>query len=189
MIGHLQGKILYFNNEDREAIIDTAGGVGYLIRTTSSYKLGDHVEVFIHYSQSDHGVVLYAFPDILTWVFFRKATRKAKLKTALVFKLLGNKNLAEITMAAKNKQPAIIVSEGIGGKTAQSIINALVTNGLVENDSNVDNNVRAEVSEYLLALGFTPKEVNDYFQQIEDDVANNVQSIIANFLSKYERAN
>lgn len=174
MIAHLKGSLIL---REGEKIIVSCGGVGYLVsispRSTSSWSVGEEVEVFVHTYVKEDILALYGFAEIKQLRLFEMLIGVSGVgpKTGMNIMMAGDEG--EIKEAIKNGVVDFFTKvPGIGKKNAQRLIVELRNKvGGDESDMRYLSEVSSELVSALENLGFAKKEIVRVSKEIDSKAA------------------
>lgn len=175
MIGYIKGTVISSN--ERELIILTQGGVGYLILTTTaiagSNSEGDEIELFIETSVREDAIVLFGFqsPEEKNLFNLLREVNKIGPKTALA--IVSSNNVEEISNAIASGNSSFFKKvSGVGAKTAERIIIDLkdkVTKVIGHSvAASPEDRQTMNAQEGLVALGYNPIQVRNALSKVKN---------------------
>lgn len=186
MIGFLEGEVAYLTPQ---SVLLNVQGVGYEVRVHDRLhaqlreKSETRLRITTHLIAKDDGMELFGFQSPQEKEIFLQLTRVSGIgpRTALaIFSLL---DFTEIVRAIVSNQPGVLSrAPGVGKKTAQRIIlelkeklskqHAETLSGETVVDSGLPTQWQEEIEMTLLALGFSPPEVQKGLQFASTHTAN-----------------
>ncbi|HPA56348.1 MAG TPA: Holliday junction ATP-dependent DNA helicase RuvA [bacterium] len=125
MIGYLKGTVVF--SQEREIIILTDGGTGYLVSVTpqvaAAQSQGDIVELFIETSVREDAIVLFGFPKMEERKLFNLLREVNKIGPKTALSILSSGTAEEIGFAIASGNAGFFKKiSGVGQKTAERII-------------------------------------------------------------------
>ncbi|HQJ61461.1 MAG TPA: Holliday junction branch migration protein RuvA [bacterium] len=187
MIGYLKGTVVF--SQEREIIILTDGGTGYLVSVTpqvaAAHSQGDIVELFIETSVREDAIVLFGFPKMEERKLFNLLREVNKIGPKTALSILSSGTAEEIGFAIASGNAGFFKKiSGVGQKTAERIIIDLKDkmgdipsegSGTVITDS--DRNT-LDAQEGLLALGYNPLQVRHALAKISEKDKMKAEAIV-----------
>lgn len=186
MIDFLQGKVAGIDQAKMQAVLEV-GGVGLkffasqkTINLLSSIPEGQTCKIFTYLSFSQEDIKLYGFSSVEERLIFELFSSVKGVGGRSSLSLINALSLEDIILALETKDPDTFTrAQGIGRKTAERIVLELKSktseltrmsgfftekssnklNNKLDEDLNINKLIK-EVSEILLALGYTKKEVD-----------------------------
>jgi holliday junction DNA helicase RuvA len=187
MIGYLKGTVQQI--DDKEVIILTPGGAGYLVSMTAgaicAISEGDEVELFIETSVREDAIVLFGFKEKEEKKLFNllREVNKVGPKTALSIVASGTVGEVTSSIISGNSKFFSKIS-GVGAKTAERIIIDLkdkVGNLPVDSGySSLSDELRQtlDAKEGLAALGYNPIQIRNAIVKIENKDKKKAEEIV-----------
>ena len=176
MIGRISGILL---QKTPPTILVDCQGVGYEIDVSMGtfYNLpsvGEKVTLFTHLSVREDAHLLYGFGNPEERSLFRQLIRISGIGARTALSLLSGMSVAEMVQAvALQDTTRFSRIPGIGKKTAERLL--LELKGKLGADLDIaignaaNNDNMADILNALIALGYSPKEVNTVLKQIPAD--------------------
>ena len=153
-------------------VIETAGGVGYLLlassQTLARLGAGEQVKLYTHFSVREDAMALYGFATKEEQQMFEKLVSVNGIGPKVALGILSALSVTDLAMAVvTDDASALTRAPGVGKKTAQRIIidlkDKIVSLGIADelpaNGGNVvmvNNDIKDEAVSALTMLGFSP---------------------------------
>ncbi|OGH66374.1 MAG: Holliday junction DNA helicase RuvA [Candidatus Magasanikbacteria bacterium RIFCSPHIGHO2_02_FULL_41_13] len=177
MIGLLSGKI--FEKSKDSVLVETSGGVGYLVRMTTSSVAGCHVgqdiKMYTYLKVSDSALDLYGFQNLEEKDFFELLMTVSGVGPKSAMNILSLGHREEIQSAiARSDVKYLTGVQGMGKKTAERLVVEL-KNKVIASASDVhstntgESAILTDVLEGLMALGYSRDEAKGLVKNIETE--------------------
>ena len=183
MIGYLQGEIKYSGSD---SIIILVNNVGYKVYVTKLYKVGTHVELYIHTHVREDALNLYGFATASDLQMFEWLISVSGIgpKTALLAMAGGSSQIAKAIATADVSFFTQIPR--LGKKNAQKIIIELKNKiGGFSELNLADDESTSEAVLALQSMGYTLAEAQKAVNAVEP--AETVEKTIRKVLKYYGR--
>ncbi len=179
MIHHIKGALVEKN--PAYVVLETAGGVGYLIHislnTFSQLKDEQQVKLLTHYVVKEDSQTLYGFYDESERTLFRLLISVNGIGPNTACVILSALSVQDVVNAIANQDLRTIQSvKGIGAKTAQRVVIELKDkiakasfDVQQDNFSTNYNNNKIEALSALIALGFAKNSAEKVLDKIIKD--------------------
>ena len=181
MIRFLKGK--FHPQTDGTAVIETAGGVGYLVNLPANSPLyknleGEEVRVFTAMLVREDDMSLYGFENQDELDLFRMLITVSGVGAKAGMAIMGILPPGELKRAiATGDTKAISAANGVGKKTAERVILELkdkvgefpAEEGMEASEQVVFTNERTEAVSALISLGYSRSEAESSVGKIKDD--------------------
>lgn len=174
MIGHIEGKLIY-NNENN--IILDVNGVGYQIKVPTLYPKDDlnkKLELFIHTYIREDAMDLYGFETPEEKKLFKTLLSVSRVGPSAAMNILSSLSYERFINAILSEDVAVLKEvSGIGPKTAQRLILELkskIEDMLPEMQLDKNKSIKRydeELYEALTQLGYSKREVDNVVDDIE----------------------
>ncbi len=163
------------------SIVIDVNGVGYFVRILSDFAplLEETVLVHTYLAVRENALDLYGFATERELAMFELLLTIPKVgpKSAMQFLTQARVPVLKRAIVTEDPQYLARLSE-ISTKNAEKIVLAL--KGKLEDvaydddDTSIDNehDIRAEVAEALIALGYTPKDARDVARELPSDLTD-----------------
>lgn len=190
MIGHIEGKLIY-NNEDN--IIVEVNGVGYQIKVPNLYPSDDlnkKLELFIHTYIREDAMDLYGFETPEEKKLFKTLLSVSRVGPSAAMNILSSLSYERFINAILSENVAVLKEvSGIGPKTAQRLI--LELKSKIEDmlpEMQLDKNKQISgydenLYEALTQLGYTKREIDNVIDDIDLDSELKLEEKIKKVLS------
>lgn len=176
MIGYLKGTVVF--SDEREMIVLTDGGTGYLVNVTpqsvAANPVGEMVELFIETSVREDAIVLFGFPKIEDKKLFNLLREVNKIGPKTALSIVSSAPSGEIGFAIVSGNTAFFKKiSGVGQKTAERIIVDLkdkmgsIPSADYPERPETDRNT-LDAQEGLMALGYNPLQVRHALAKIPE---------------------
>ena len=181
MIGYLSGKLLYI--KPPQILIDVSG-VGYEVDLpipdcTNLPLINQSVVLYTHLIIRDDAHLLYGFLTIESRDYFRTLIKISGVGPKIALALLSTLSLSELTFALSQGDVGMLCrTPGIGKKVAERMILELkgklsVINNFIPTLSDKNNgNIRLDIANALVSLGYNDKEINRIMHQLSPDICD-----------------
>ncbi|CCV64075.1 Holliday junction ATP-dependent DNA helicase RuvA [Alteracholeplasma palmae J233] len=169
MYGYIKGKITKIV---AEYIIVENNGIGYQIISPSpyDYEIDDEVVVFTYLHVREDIFLLYGFKDTETLDLFKKLLSVSGIGPKSALSIVAASNSNDVLNAIENGDVKYLTKfPGIGNKSAQQIILDLKGKLIVVNENKLIPDIGKDVSEALLALGYSKVEIAKAIKHINLD--------------------
>lgn len=181
MIHHIKGTLTEVN--PAYVVIETAGGVGYLVRvslnTFSQIKDQKQVCLLTHFVVKEDGQTLYGFADEAERTLFRLLISVNGIGPNTACVILSSLTVQDLVDAIAGQDVSTIQAvKGIGAKTAQRVVIELkdkvakASFEVSDNFSTNHNNNRIEALSALTALGFAKNPAEKVLDKIIKEQGN-----------------
>ncbi len=181
MIHHIKGTLTEVN--PAYVVIETAGGVGYLVRvslnTFSQIKDQKQVCLLTHFVVKEDGQILYGFADEAERTLFRLLISVNGIGPNTACVILSSLTVQDLVDAIAGQDVRTIQAvKGIGAKTAQRVVIELkdkvakASFEVSDNFSTNHNNNRIEALSALTALGFAKHPAETVLDKIIKEQGN-----------------
>lgn len=121
MIGVLTGDILF--SDGQEALIQTAGGIGYQIYCNYIFPEGENASVFVSHVIRESAETLYAFRSLREKKLFELMTTVKGVGPKSAYSIVSQISIEQIITAVSTEQKSILTKiSGVGVKAASQII-------------------------------------------------------------------
>lgn len=188
MINYLKGKIAHINqtSNNRLIMILEVNFIGYEIQIPSrlarelSLKTEEIMQIFTHLQSREEQQILYGFSSAAERDLFRQLINVNGVGAQLAITLIDTLGLEDLVQAiVKSDTKKLIKTPGVGVKTAERIALELKTKlSQWRREAGVDALVTAslpspeileDLEMTLLALGYTPTEINQAISALSQD--------------------
>lgn len=149
MIAHLTGRSLH---AQPDSLVLDVGGVGYLVRATTSViaaasTAGDApISVFVHTSVREDAIQLYGFQTRSEQLLFERLLTLQGVGPKVALAIVSAHDPADIRMAAQREDVALLQRvPGVGPKVAKRIVTEL--NGKLDDIVGSSTTLRADTSQ------------------------------------------
>lgn len=125
MIGKIKGKLL--DIDGNTGLIETAGGISYLIFLTPTIISNNHlhadIELFTHLQVREDALTLFGFESKEQYSFFKLLLSVSGVGPKTAYSIISNANIHELYEAARSQQIDFFSRiPGVGKKTAMKIV-------------------------------------------------------------------
>lgn len=187
MIGSLRGKVIFLGSES--CIIDTVGGVGYLVYMPSSHlaelSIGKEAFLFIHTAVREDAITLYGFLSREYYEFYQLIVSITSIGPKIALGVLSQATPTDFYKAVKKRDVRWLTKlPGIGKKTAERILLEIKDKvdglNMVDEEENAravsesSNDAIGDAEEALLSLGYKAGEISPVLKEIDN--INNLRS-------------
>ncbi|MCF8001209.1 MAG: Holliday junction branch migration protein RuvA [Halanaerobiales bacterium] len=190
MIGHLEGKLIY-NNEDN--IIIDVDGVGYQVEVPGIYTkkdLNKKLELFIHTYIREDALDLYGFETVEEKKLFKTLLSVSRVGPKAAMNVLSSLSYERFINAILSENVSVLKEvSGIGPKTAQRLILELkskiedmLPELQIDKGKSMDK-YDEDLYEALTQLGYSKKEVDKAIDNLDLDTELQLEEKIKNVLS------
>lgn len=181
MIGSLKGLVGFLGPDC--CIIETTGGVGYIVHMPSSHltqlSIGSEVYMFVHTTVREDAITLYGFLTREYYDLFQLLLTVSGIGPKSALGILSVVKPETFYLAVQNRDiKGLIKLPGIGKKTAERIVLELkdkISEKFKNNYNDhrnvpiIENNTAvSEAIEGLQSLGYTNSEIMPIINQIKD---------------------
>ena len=177
MIALLCGRI--FEKGKDSVVVETSGGVGYLVRMTmlrvAEYHVGQDIKIYTYLKVSDSALDLYGFENTDEKDFFELLMTVSGVGPKSAMNILSLGHMEEIQSAiARSDVKYLTGVQGMGKKTAERLVVEL-KNKLVESvheshsTKTQESGILTDVLEGLMALGYTRDEAKGLVKNIDTE--------------------
>lgn len=170
MISLLKGKIF-------KSTVLTQSGVGYKVYTVEKFK--DNADVSLHISTvvRENSIMLFGFKNDIDLQFFENLIKINGVGPQTALLILRELTLDEIFYAIeKNDKNAFSKVKGLGPKGSQRLISDFVIPKEFNPGVNSTNNVRGDIVDLLVNLGYEEKIVKDILNVIKSESESEIVS-------------
>jgi holliday junction DNA helicase RuvA len=178
VIAHLRGRVAH---RDTGAVVVDVGGVGYLVQVTPGERIparGEPVELHTSLQVREESMTLFGFAERASLRLFELLLSSSGVGPKLALAALGTHRPDVLRTAIAGADIATLTQvPGIGKKVAERLVLELKdkVGGPLDGDLGVevpgsgggDPEVRAEVRDALLALGYSSNEVQSALRAVE----------------------
>lgn len=188
-IGYLKGNIISVakNFSNRFIVLIEVNNIGYEVQITPHFAQKipldeDEVTVFTHLQIQEDRQILYGFASARERDLFRQLISVSGIGTQLAIALLDTLTVPDLVVAVVSRNiPALTKTPGVGKKTAERIALELKSKLSqwqdvadveipVPNDAMIPKpEIREELEMTLLALAYTPQEIQQAITAISQD--------------------
>ena len=154
-------------------IICENNGVGYLIIVPNpfSYKLNEEYKIYTHQYVREDVLELYGFMTDEEKELFLKLISVSGIGPKSALSILATGTVGEICRAIESRNDAYLRKfPGIGSKASQQIILDLAGKLSISNDGFVTNSKLDDVSDALIALGYSKKEISKVLGKLDGNL-------------------
>lgn len=196
MIGYISGKVAFSKNQ--LTIIVVEGGIGYEVKTPTTYPAGQEIQLFIYHSISENDQTLWGFKSPQDRELFKLLLTVNKVGPSKAYPLIMTLGVQNLINGIIFEDAAMLAkSPGIGKKMAEQIILSLkdkikdyaletsqvqlVAQGASEASDKaqgLDNKVVRETVEALESLGYKDKDVMPLINKHYDRELNKSEDLI-----------
>ncbi len=144
--------------------------------------IGEEIQIFTHLQVREDQMILYGFSSLAERDLFRQLTSVSGIGTQLAIALLDTLELQDLVQAIVNGNTNLLIqTPGVGKKTAERIILELKAKlsqwrqqmGLMTPQTpGVTSEIQADIEMTLLALGYSPSEILQALQAIEQNASD-----------------
>jgi Holliday junction DNA helicase RuvA len=175
MIGKLTGIL---SDKNPPQILVDCGGVGYEVQVPMStfYNLpatGEKVSLLTHFVVREDAQILYGFSSGVERAAFRELIKISGVGPRTALSVLSGMSVGELSQAVTLQEAGRLIKvPGIGKKTAERLL--LELKGKLGADIGATvtlvNDAQADISQALLALGYSDKEAAAALKALPADV-------------------
>ena len=154
-------------------IICENNGIGYLIIVPNpfSYKLNEEYKIYTHQYVREDVLELYGFMSDEEKELFLKLISVSGIGPKSALSILATGTVGEICRAIESRNDAYLRKfPGIGSKASQQIILDLAGKLSISNDGFVTNSKLDDVSDALIALGYSKKEISKVLGKLDGNL-------------------
>ena len=154
-------------------IICENNGIGYLIIVPNpfSYKLNEEYKIYTHQYVREDVLELYGFMSDEEKELFLKLISVSGIGPKSALSILATGTVGEICRAIESRNDAYLRKfPGIGSKASQQIILDLAGKLSINNDGFVTNSKLDDVSDALIALGYSKKEISKVLGKLDGNL-------------------
>ena len=154
-------------------IICENNGIGYLIIVPNpfSYKLNEEYKIYTHQYVREDVLELYGFMTDEEKELFLKLISVSGIGPKSALSILATGTVGEICRAIESRNDAYLRKfPGIGSKASQQIILDLAGKLSISNDGFVTNSKLDDVSDALIALGYSKKEISKVLGKLDGNL-------------------
>ena len=154
-------------------IICENSGIGYLIIVPNpfSYKLNEEYKIYTHQYVREDVLELYGFMSDEEKELFLKLISVSGIGPKSALSILATGTVGEICRAIESRNDAYLRKfPGIGSKASQQIILDLAGKLSINNDGFVTNSKLDDVSDALIALGYSKKEISKVLGKLDGNL-------------------
>ena len=189
MITHIKGVLVEKN--PAFVVIETAGGIGYLVHislnTFSQIKYETDIKLFTHYVIKEDAQLLYGFVTEDERTLFRLLISVSGIGPNTACLILSSLTVNDTIQAISSENSQLIQSvKGVGAKTAQRVIIELkdkIAKAPIQIKDKISisyNNNKIESLSALVSLGFQKNAAEKVIDKIlkEENSSMNVEDLI-----------
>lgn len=189
MITYIKGLLVEKN--PAYVVIETAGGIGYLVHislnTFSKIKNETEIRLFTHFVVKEDAQTLYGFYSEDERTLFRLLISVSGIGPNTANVILSSLSISDVINAISSENVKLIQSvKGIGAKTAQRVIIELkdkIAKNPLQNSDNFSssyNNNKIESLSALVSLGFSKNAAETVIDKIlkEEETTLTVEDLI-----------
>lgn len=175
MIALLSGRIFEKNKDS--IVLETSGGVGYLVRMTAlrvgQYREGQEIKIYTYLKVSDSALDLYGFQNLEEKDFFELLMTVSGVGPKSAMNILSLGHMEEIQSAiARSDVKYLTGVQGMGKKTAERLVvelkNKLVASANDVHSTNTgESDILTDALEGLMALGYSREEAKNLVSKID----------------------
>ena len=176
MIRSLRGTVL--QHEQHTTVLDVHG-IGYLVSTLPSFQpvIGEEVFLHTHLVVREDSLKLYGFADTEELAMFELLLTIPKVGPKSAMQFLTQAQIKVIKRAVIQEDPAFLDRlSDISKKNAEKIVLALKGKidifDIQDIEDDTTANIRTEVAEALIALGYAPKDARDAARELPTDITD-----------------
>ena len=178
MIRSLRGTVIA--HESETTLLEVCG-VGYRLTTLPSFLPIVGEEFFLHTYMvvREDAMSLFGFSDRAELDMFELLLKIPKVGPKSAMQFLKQAQLTILKRAILNEDPSYLERlSDISKKNAEKIVLALkgkidITDiADIADENDAATNIRTEVAEALIALGYAPKEARDAARELPNDIAD-----------------
>jgi Holliday junction DNA helicase RuvA len=170
MISLLKGKIF-------KSTVLTQSGVGYKVYTVDKFKDNDDVSLHISTVVRENSIMLFGFKNDIDLQFFENLNKINGVGPQTALLILRELTLDEIFYAIeKNDKNAFSKVKGLGPKGSQRLISDFVIPKEFNPGVNSNSNVRGDIVDLLVNLGYEEKIVKDILNVIKSESESDIVS-------------
>lgn len=176
MISLVGGTI--FAKEKDSVVVETSGGVGYLIHMTplrvGQYRVGQEVKIYTYLKVSDSALDLYGFQSLDEKSFFELLMTVSGIGPKSAMNILSLGHTEEIQSAIARADVKYLTGvQGMGKKTAERLVvelkNKLMINGDAPARDEGESDILTDALEGLMALGYSRDEAKGLIKNIDTE--------------------
>lgn len=174
MIALLSGRIFEKNKDS--IVVETSGGVGYLVRMTAlrvgQYREGQEIKIYTYLKVSDSALDLYGFQNLEEKDFFELLMTVSGVGPKSAMNILSLGHMEEIQSAiARSDVKYLIGVQGMGKKTAERLVvelkNKLSATSESYSTNAQESDILTDALEGLMALGYSREEAKNLVSKID----------------------
>ncbi len=175
MIALLSGRIFEKNKDS--VVVETSGGVGYLVRMTAlrvgQYREGQEIKIYTYLKVSDSALDLYGFQNLEEKDFFELLMTVSGVGPKSAMNILSLGHMEEIQSAiARSDVKYLTGVQGMGKKTAERLVvelkNKLLASANDVHSTNTgESDILTDALEGLMALGYSREEAKNLVSKID----------------------
>lgn len=162
-----------------DAVVVDVGGVGYLVHTLPSFThiSGERATVHTHLAVRENALDIYGFETGEELALFELLLTIPKVGPKSAMQFLVHAQVVTIKKAVIMEDPSYLSRlSDISQKNAEKIVLSLKgkidTYDIAEDDNREISDIRAEVADALIALGYTPKDARDAARELPRDITD-----------------
>lgn len=175
MIGSIAGTVT--SQTPSSLLIQTSGGVGYLVSTTTdtaiAHSVGSEAILFTHLVVREDQLALFGFSTAAELVFFTQLIGVSGVGPKMALAILNSGPVQQLqTAIAKNEVAILTTISGIGRKTAERILIELKNQVSIPSGDPNNQSSGEELLAALTQLGYNANEVRRVLLEIPASVAS-----------------
>lgn len=179
MIGMITGTVAA--STPTSLLIQTPGGVGYLVATTidtaTAHSVGTKVQLLTHLVVREDQLALYGFATEPELRFFNQLITVSGVGPKMALAILGAGTVSQLQTAIANNEVAILTTiSGVGRKTAERIMVEL-KNQVQSTADGADPAGTEELLAALTQLGYNAYEVRRIALEIPSTLSSTEERI------------
>ncbi len=176
MIALLSGRIFEKNKDS--VVVETSGGVGYLVHMTAlralEYRVGQEVQLYTYLKVSDSALDLYGFQSLEEKSFFELLMTVSGVGPKSAMNILSLGHREEIQSAIGRGDVKYLTGvQGMGKKTAERLVvelkNKVVATSDVHSTNSQESDILTDVLDGLMALGYTRDEAKGLVKHVDTE--------------------
>lgn len=176
MIGKLSGILI--DKTPPQVLVDCQG-VGYEVDVPMStfYNLpsvGDKVSLLTHFVVREDAQILYGFANAQERATFRQLIKISGIGPRMALGVLSGLGVTELAQAVAMQETGRLVKiPGVGKKTAERLLLELkgkMGTDLVADPVTSQHSAQNDITQALMALGYSDKEASAAFKQLPADI-------------------
>lgn len=175
MIRLLNGTV--FEVTGNRLVLETAGGVGYFVTTTSRFlaQPGDNLRLYTHLAVRETSLDLYGFATLKEVEFFELLLTLSGIGPKSALQILDQADQTIIIEALKMEDPVYLTkTSGLSKKTAEKIVLGLkdkidLTN--LPDTNHRQNSHYQDAFDTLVTLGYNPQSIRSVLDNCKPELS------------------